>query len=127
MTDVKAIEDLTLEEIKEQLAIYQRFYYHKKKQEAQYWEAKKKSAEQRKKREMLNKILEDNDKGIKIDDINLDDLNKKKGRKVIPVEKAVLLKNVKTDEKIEEEEVKEKKPVKKPRAKKAKKEETQQQ
>ena len=83
---------------------------------------------------MLNKILEDNDKGIKIDDINLDDLNKKKGRKVIPVEKAVMLRNVKAQEKgenkeevKEEEEVEEKKPVKKPRAKKAKKEETQQQ
>ena len=132
MTDVKAIEDLTLDEIKEQLAIYQRFYYHKKKQEKQYWEAKKRSAEQAVKRQILNKILEDNDKGIKIDDLNLEELDKKKkkGRKVIPVERAVMLKNVKVEkeevkeEVKEEEEVKEvKTPIKKTRVKKAKKEE----
>ena len=133
MTSVKAIEDLTLDEIKEQLAIYQRFYYHKKKQEKQYWEAKKRSAEQSAKRQILNKILEDNDKGIKIDNLNLEELNKKKGRKVIPVERTVMLKNVKAEEEKQEKEEKEdeeqqvevKKTTKKPRAKKAKKEEEQ--
>ena len=136
MSMSKSPEDLTLEEINEQLAIYQRLYYHKKKQETQYWEAKKKSAEQRIKREILNKILEENDKGIKLDNLNLEELDtikkKKKGRKIIPAEKAVLLKTVPED-KLEEDasseasrcirDEEEKKPTKTPKTKKAKKEE----
>ena len=126
----KSPEDLTLEEIKEQLAIYQRLYYHKKKQETQYLEAKKKSAEQRVKREILNKILEESDRGIKLENLNLEELDnrkKKKGRKIIPAEKAVLLKTVPVEEedKEEEKEVEEKKLTKKPKTKKAKKEQEQ--
>ena len=49
MTDVKAIEDLTLEEIKEQLAIYQRFYYHKKNKRRNIGKRKRKAPNKEKK------------------------------------------------------------------------------
>ena len=50
MTTAKAIEDLTLDEIKEQLAIYQRFYYHKK---------SKRNNTGKQKRKALNNSLKD--------------------------------------------------------------------
>ena len=37
----KRIEDLTIEEIKEQMALYQRLYYHKMKEDPEYMEKKR--------------------------------------------------------------------------------------
>ena len=51
MSNTISPEDLTLEEIKEQLAIYSRLYYHKKKTDAKYIGAKKQRAIETKKGE----------------------------------------------------------------------------
>ena len=48
MSNTISPDDLTLEEIKEQLAIYSRLYYHKK-TDAKYIEAKKQRAIETKK------------------------------------------------------------------------------
>ena len=55
---------LTLEDIKQQLALYQKLYYHKRGTEEGFSEGKRESARQYNKRKALDKIL--NDKNIDI-------------------------------------------------------------
>ena len=62
----KMLNELSMDDIKEQLALYQKLYYHKKKSEQNYYEVKKESARQYHKRKALDKIL--NDKNIDIMD-----------------------------------------------------------
>ena len=62
----KMLNELSMDDIKEQLALYQKLYYHKKKSEQNYYEVKKESARQYHKRKALDKIL--NDKNINIMD-----------------------------------------------------------
>ena len=93
MSNTISPEDLTLEEIKEQLAIYSRLYYHKKKTDVKYIEAKKQRAIETKKRRILNKILEENDKGIKLEDVDLSELEKVKPQtKSYKNKKAIIIK-----------------------------------
>lgn len=60
----KMLNEMSLDEIKEQLALYQKLYYHKRKTDERYNEAKKESSRQYNKRKALDKIL--NDKNIDI-------------------------------------------------------------
>ena len=62
----KMLNELSMDDIKEQLALYQKLYYHKRKSDEKYNEAKKESARQYHKRKALDKIL--NDKNIDIMD-----------------------------------------------------------
>ena len=58
------LNQLTLEDIKQQLALYQKLYYHKRGTEEGFSEGKRESARQYNKRKALDKIL--NDKNIDI-------------------------------------------------------------
>ena len=60
------LNELSMDDIKEQLALYQKLYHHKKKSEEKYYEVKKESARKYHKRKALEKIL--NDKNIDIMD-----------------------------------------------------------
>ena len=57
----KKPEDLTLEEIKEQLALYNRLYYQKRRLEKDFMETKRASAMRHHRRKKLDKMLENDD------------------------------------------------------------------
>ena len=59
MTEINP-EDLTLEEIKEQLALYNRLYYNKRREDKDYMERKRESAIRFARRKRLEKKLAEN-------------------------------------------------------------------
>ena len=60
--------DMTMEEIKEQIAIYQRLYYHRRKNEKAYMQKKKDASERHKQKKQLKKFIEEN--AINLDEVN---------------------------------------------------------
>ena len=72
MTMVKP-EDMTLEEIKEQLALYNRLYYQKRRHEKDFMENKRLSAIRHHRRKKLNEMV-DGEK-IELKDINYENEN----------------------------------------------------
>ena len=73
MTIVKP-EDMTLEEIKEQLAIYNRLYYQKRRRhEKDFMETKRLSAIRHHRRKKLNEMVDDGK--IELKDINYENEN----------------------------------------------------
>lgn len=52
----KKIEDLTIDEIKEQMALYQRLYYHRMKEDPEYMERKREYWRERKRAEKAKKM-----------------------------------------------------------------------
>ena len=52
-------EDMTLEEIKEQLALYNRLYYQKRRHEKDFMETKRLSAIRHNRRKKLNEMVDD--------------------------------------------------------------------
>ena len=52
----KKIDDLTIEEIKEQMALYQRLYYHRTKEDPEYMERKREYWRERKRAEKAKKM-----------------------------------------------------------------------
>ena len=63
-------EDMTLEEIKEQLALYNRLYYQKRRHEKDFMETKRLSAIRHNRRKKLNEMVDDGK--IELKDINYD-------------------------------------------------------
>ena len=63
-------EDMTLEEIKEQLALYNRLYYQKRRHEKYFMETKRLSAIRHNRRKKLNEMVDDGK--IELKDINYD-------------------------------------------------------
>ena len=63
-------EDMTLEEIKEQLALYNRLYYQKRRHEKNFMETKRLSAIRHNRRKKLNEMVDDGK--IELKDINYD-------------------------------------------------------
>ena len=61
-------EDMTLEEIKEQLALYNRLYYQKRRHEKDFMETKRLSAIRHHRRKKLNEMVDD--EKIELKDIN---------------------------------------------------------
>ena len=66
-------DDLTLEEIKEQLALYNRLYYQKRRHEKDFMETKRLSAIRHHRRKQLNEMV-DGEK-IELKDINYENEN----------------------------------------------------
>ena len=119
---------LTLEDIKQQLALYQKLYYHKRRTEEGFSEGKRESARQYNKRKALDKIL--NDKNIDIMN-NLELTETKTAVKTSAYNKhslddVVMLKPLKKEkkEKVEKEDKKEKKEKKEKKDKKEKQDNT---
>ena len=54
----KTPEDMTLDEIKEQLALYNRLYYQKRRHEKEFMETKRASAIRYNRRKKLNEMVE---------------------------------------------------------------------
>ena len=52
----KKIEDLTIDKIKEQMALYQRLYYHRMKEDPEYMERKREYWRERKRAEKAKKM-----------------------------------------------------------------------
>ena len=116
---------MTLEDIKQQLALHQKLYYHKRRTEEGFSEGKRESARQYNKRKALDKIL--NDKNIDIMN-NLELTETKTAVKTSVYNKhsmddVVILKPLKKEKK-EKEEKKEKKEKEEKKEKKEKKEKT---
>ena len=116
------LNKLTLEDIKQQLALYQKLYYHKRRTEEGFSEGKRESARQYSKRKALDKIL--NDKNIDIMN-NLELTETKTAVKTSAYNKhslddVVMLKPLKKEKK-EKEEKKEKKEKEEKKEKKEKK------
>ena len=59
------LDDLTLEQIKEQLALYNRLYYKKRRNDKDFMEAKKQSALRHYRRKQVDKMVENGDIEIK--------------------------------------------------------------
>ena len=76
-------EDMTLEQIKEQLALYNRLYYQKRRVEKDFMETKRASAIRYNRRKKLDKIAENGDINLKYIDYENkpDDLQNTKPRK----------------------------------------------
>ena len=76
-------EDMTLEQIKEQLALYNRLYYQKRRVEKDFMETKRASAIRYNRRKKLDKIAENGDINFKYIDYENkpDDLQNTKPRK----------------------------------------------
>ena len=72
MTMVKP-EDMTLEEIKEQLALYNRLYYQKRRHEKDFMETKRLSAIRHHRRKKLNEMVDDGN--IELKDISYENEN----------------------------------------------------
>ena len=66
-------EDMTLEEIKEQLALYNRLYYQKRRHEKDFMENKRLSAIRHHRRKKLNEMVDD--EKIELKDINYENEN----------------------------------------------------
>ena len=66
----KSPEELTLEEIKEQLALYNRLYYQKRRHEKEFMETKRLNAIRQHRRKKLNELVEKGD--IDLKDIDYD-------------------------------------------------------
>ena len=64
MTELN-LDDLTLEQIKEQLSLYNRLYYKKRRSEKDFMEAKKQSALRHYRRKQVDKMVENGDIEIK--------------------------------------------------------------
>ena len=60
------LDDLTLEQIKEQLALYNRLYYKKRRNDKDFMEAKKQSALRHYRRKQVDKMVENGDIEIKM-------------------------------------------------------------
>ena len=58
-------EDMTLEEIKEQLALYHRLYYQKRRHEKDFMETKRASAIRHHRRKKLDKMVENGEIDLK--------------------------------------------------------------
>ena len=72
-------EDMTLEEIKEQLALYNRLYYQKRRHEKDFMETKRLSAIRHHRRKKLNEMVDDGK--IELKDINYDNKNENENDK----------------------------------------------
>lgn len=66
----KLPEELTLEEIREQLALYNRLYYQKRRHEKEFMETKRLNAIRQHRRKKLNELVEKGD--IDLKDIDYD-------------------------------------------------------
>ena len=66
-------EDMTLEEIKEQLALYNRLYYQKRRHEKDFMETKRLSAIRHHRRKKLSEMVDDGN--IELKDINYENEN----------------------------------------------------
>ena len=66
-------EEMTLEEIKEQLALYNRLYYQKRRHEKDFMETKRLSAIRHHRRKKLNEMVDD--EKIELKDINYENEN----------------------------------------------------
>ena len=70
-------ENMTLEEIKEQLALYNRLYYQKRRHEKEYMETKRTSALRYHRRKKMNEMIEKGELDIKQIDLKDIDYNKR--------------------------------------------------
>ena len=69
-------EDLTLEQVKEQLAIYSRLYYQKRKQDKDFMEKKKANTMRRYRRKKIDEIIKNGVLELKDDDEPEEEKNK---------------------------------------------------
>jgi hypothetical protein len=74
-------EDMTLEEIKEQLALYNRLYCQKRRHEKDFMETKRLSAIKYHRRKKLNEMVDDGK--IELKDINYENKNENENDKPI--------------------------------------------
>ena len=81
----KLPEELTLEEIKEQLALYNRLYYQKRRHEKEFMEVKRTNAIKHHRRKKLNEMIEPNSINLKnIDYAKKEEDDKNKVKKTKP-------------------------------------------
>ena len=66
----KKPEDMTIEEIKEQLAIYNRLYYHKRNKEEAYMQKKRESAQRHNQKKKIKEYEQANNITLKPEEIN---------------------------------------------------------
>ena len=76
-------EDMTLEEIKEQLALYNRLYYQKRRHEKDFMETKRASAIRYHRRKKLDKMAENGEIDLKDIDYEAKDENEVKATKPV--------------------------------------------
>ena len=80
-------EDMTLEQIKEQMALYSRLYYQKRRNDKEYMERKRVNAIKQHRRKKLDKMVENGEIDLKDIDYNekaKDEKNKNNLRKTKP-------------------------------------------
>ena len=70
-------ENMSLEEIREQLALYNRLYYQKRRHEKEYMETKRTSALRYHRRKKMNEMIEKGELDIKQIDLKDIDYNKR--------------------------------------------------
>ena len=66
----KKPEDMTIEEIKEQLAIYNRLYYHKRNKDEAYMQKKRESAQRHNQKKKIKEYEQANSITLKPEEIN---------------------------------------------------------
>ena len=66
----KKPEDMTIEEIKEQLAIYNRLYYHKRNKDEAYMQKKRESAQRHNQKKKIKEYEQANNITLKPEEIN---------------------------------------------------------
>ena len=60
MTHFKSPEDMTMDEIKQQLALYQRLYYNKRKEDEQFMQKKREARLRHTQKKRLKEYMEEN-------------------------------------------------------------------
>lgn len=104
-TVYKNPEEMTLDEIKEQLALYSRLYYHKRREDPDYMVKKRRSALNSHNLRKMEKYMKDND--MDVNEVKLKDIQdlKQKNTNKKPYETKYSMKNCKVIQVVNEDSI----------------------